>query len=255
MGLTFGGWLILFSGLVAIGSLFLGWADMSFLFWNIGSMTGIAIGIAGVLALWLYPLYMSFAKKQMGRRMIVATWVFVVGIPVAVTININNKGGLLFDVDAGVGVTVFFLAGAILILGILADQLRYIWVRRAQATKNQCSIDRRQNQANGRCYWFHDDASQQVYVQVFHAIGCAKFSLEPSIAVVENNGLAPWVLGEAQDLLMHFEKQIRSRWRVPEPEIVTERNGIREGISGVTKKIRDAFSRFFSRVKAKSPHD
>jgi hypothetical protein len=204
--LSFGGKLIVVSIWIAIASIFVGWVRVSLFASDVTSGPLIAVGIVIVFLLWGYPLQIATNRKRMSMKALVATATSAVVIPVVLGVIIDQR--TLFD--AGPGIVVLILAGMLLLVGILLDQLQLRFGKQEQAS-SRSDI---QSFRFSRCCWVsEDDLQRHVRVQVFHATGHAYFALEPSIALLENKGLHPWALDEALALLQHYEHQIVEVWR------------------------------------------
>jgi len=193
------GWLLLISVCLAFASLFMGWIDIRFFIWIINSWTGIAIGAAFLIIFWLYPLYAAASRKRMNNKVFNVIVILAIVVPISLAVLINNGRG----VESGGGLLVFFCASLLLVLWMVLHQRHY----------GPCSKAVLQKLARGRCYWTEDDNTQVVYVRVFHAIGCAKFSLSPKIEILENHGLRPWALSEAEFILRRFEVEMLGKFR------------------------------------------
>jgi len=51
-----------------------------------------------------------------------------------------------------------------------------------------------------------------VITYLYHAVGQAKFMLEPKLNLEANYGLAPWAIREVEYLVRHHENAIRDAW-------------------------------------------
>ncbi len=204
--LSFGGKLIVLSALVAVTSMLMDWATAYFLFWKITSRTGAAIGAAFVLAFWFYPLRVAFARKRVRKLALSVLVVVAIVMPAVIALKIDQK----WFIDVGPGVAVFFLACILLAFGMIIDQWQHAVEGRVHPVPRNLLRDSR----CGRCCWVSDgDLDRHVWVQVLHATGRAKFSLEPGVALLENQGLQPWALSEAYILVRHHEREIHNIWR------------------------------------------
>lgn len=204
--LSFGGKLIVLSSLIAVASMLMDWAAAYFFFWKVTSRTGVAIGAAIVLAFWLYPLRVVFARKRVSKLALSAIVVIAFVMPVIIAVKINQK----WFVDPGPGVVIFLLACILLAFGMILDQ----WQHAAGGQVHPVPRNLLRDSRCGRCCWISDgDQDRHVLVQVLHATGRARFSLEPGVALLENQGLHPWALSEAYILVRHHERRIRDIWR------------------------------------------
>jgi hypothetical protein len=125
--ITIGGRFILFSACLAIGSLFMGWANVSFLFLPLTSKTGIAIGMIYILCIWIYPSYAAIKHKRLTTKTFILISLIALIVPFVLFDIIDHKRIFwVLDVDAGFGVVIFTLAGLTLVLGMIMDQLSYL---------------------------------------------------------------------------------------------------------------------------------
>jgi hypothetical protein len=241
--LSFGGKLIVLSALIAVASMLMDWANAYFLFWKVTSRTGVAIGAALVLAFWLYPLSVVFARKRVSKSALSAIVVIAVVMPLFIAVKIDQK----WFVDAGPGVVVFLLACILLAFGMILNQWQPAVERQVRPVPRNLLRDSR----CGRCCWINDgDLDRHVLVQVLHATGRAKFSLEPGVALLENQGLHPWALGEAHVLVRHHERQIRATWRNhTDTKVSVDTVASGGALHRVGKIIGAAFGGLFGRLK------
>jgi hypothetical protein len=200
-----GGFLIVLSFWIAVASLFFSWVEISHTSRSVSSWTITAVEIAIVLLLWSYPLQIAGSQKRMGVKATIALGALAIAVPVAVGYAIDQ--GALFD--AGPGILILSVGGFLLMVGLILHLLHHLLGRNAQPVVDaDC-----QNLRCGRCCWIsNDDLHRYVRVHVPHAKGFAQFALEPGLMLVENHGLHPWALGEAQELLKRHQGQIRTIW-------------------------------------------
>lgn len=241
--LSFGGSLVLLSFWIAVASLFFGWVEVSFTSRSVSSGTIIAIEAAIVWVLWSYPLHIATSRKKMGNKAFIAIGTLAIALPVAIGYFIDQQK----FVDVGPGVLVFFSAGVLLIVGLFVDQLQLMF---GKSTLPILTEDI-QNLRCGRCCWISkDDLNRHVRVHVLHAKGFAQFALEPRFILVENHGLHPWALGEAQVLLKHYEEQIRAIWRGRSQTAATVEEVVSEGaLHRAGKTIGALFVGLYGRIK------
>ncbi len=241
--LSFGGKLIVLSALVAVTSMLMDWATAYFLFWKVTSRTGVAIGATLVLAFWLYPLSVVFARKRVSKSALSAIVVIAVVMPLFIAVKIDQK----WFVDPGPGVVVFHLACILLAFGMILDQFQHAARGQVHPAPRNLLRDSR----CGRCCWISDgDLDRHALVQVFHATGRAKFSLEPGVTLLENQGLHPWALSEAYILVRHHERQIRDIWRSHnDTKVSVDKVASGGALHRVGKIIGAAFGGLFGRLK------
>jgi hypothetical protein len=242
-GLSFGGKLIVVSIWIAIASIFVGWVQVSIFARDVFSWPLIAVGMVIVLLLWSYPLQIATNRKRMGMKALAATATSAVVIPLVLGFIIHQQTFF----DAGPGIVVLILAGMLLLVGILLDQLQLRFGKKEQASSRSNIQSFRFN----RCCWVsEDDLQRHVRVQVFHATGHAYFALEPSIALLENKGLHPWALDEAQALLQHYEHQIVEVWRSRSKATEMTDNVASDGaLHRIGKTIGTVFGNLLGRLK------
>jgi hypothetical protein len=241
--LSFGGKLIAISIWIAIASIFVGWVQVSLLASNVISLPLIAVGIVIVFLLWSYPLQIATNRKRMSMKALVTTATLAVVMPVVLGLIIDQQRFL----EAGPGIVVLILAGVLLEVGILLDQLQLSFGKQEQVISRS---DIRNFRFSRCCLVSEDDLQRHARVQVFHATGHAYFALEPSIALLENKGLHPWALDEAKALLQHYEHQIVEVWRSRSKATEKTDNVASDGtLHRVGKAIGTVFGNLLGRFK------
>ena len=140
--ISIGGWLIFFSSVLAMTSLFWPWAEIRFLLFKIGSRTGLAIGVIYVLALWFYPVSAAIKREHMSSSSTILTSVLALTVPIVIALVIDGKGWGPFGIDPGSGVFLFLVAGVTLATGMLLDQFTH-WVAAMFRRRSICPHLRR----------------------------------------------------------------------------------------------------------------
>jgi hypothetical protein len=122
--ITIGGRMIYTSFIIAIASLFLDWADASFLFWHLTSLSGIALSMTVLLVIWSYPLYVTIRRAPLRFLPWLALTTFSLISPVIIWNKIDHtRKFLVIDVDAAFGVGVYAIASLTLLLGMFFHQV------------------------------------------------------------------------------------------------------------------------------------
>ncbi len=112
---NFGGKMIIASGGMAVASMFMDWAHFLFV-----RKSGTSLGLALLLALWLYPLFMVLRNKPINK-----IWGNVFGIAgvataVAFLLHASNKQIAFFHANViGNGAWLFLGAALIYFFGIV----------------------------------------------------------------------------------------------------------------------------------------
>lgn len=211
---------IIVSGCFALASIFLGsWVDISFIFWHINSITGAAIGVTVLLGIWLYPVLMVFMDRPVNKKWVGWAAVFAVLVAIAFMLYVRSKSGILIHTDPGFGVGIFLVACVFLFLGIALYKPKLISLSKTTTSilsGSLCPGDARFPRIRGRglgfYYFCNDDRRMHVITHLYHAVGQAKFMLEPNLGLEGNYGLAPWAIREVEYLVRHHEKEIRDIW-------------------------------------------
>jgi len=121
---TIGGLIISLSFGLALVSLFLDWANVSFLFWHLSSKSGIALGLIYVLVVWAYPTSQSLRGEFLQLWSWVACSVLALALPVYLWQKIDHaRLFIAIDIDAGIGVSSFSVAGLMLAIGMVLHQV------------------------------------------------------------------------------------------------------------------------------------
>ncbi len=68
-------------------------------------------------------------------------------------------------------------------------------------------------QKSGYRFYFFSREETRIHIHVHHAMGEAKFWLEPTIELAQNYGLTPKRLSTARRLIRENENEIRHAWQ------------------------------------------
>lgn len=116
--------LILASGALAALSLLGGWAEVRFLFFTkFSTYTGLALGMFAILLIWVMPVFSVLKNKRMGITATIITLISSILIPISISIAIAGESRGPFYVDPGEGVLLFQIAGILLFVGVILNQL------------------------------------------------------------------------------------------------------------------------------------
>jgi len=125
--ITIGGQVILLSACLAIGSLFMDWASVSFRSWHLTSKDGLALGMIYILCIWIYPSRVAIKRERLTTKPFILISLISLIVPFVLYYKIESKRMyLVFHVDAEFGVYFFILAGVTLVYGMVIDQLPYL---------------------------------------------------------------------------------------------------------------------------------
>lgn len=117
---TLGVVFIIVSGCFALASIFLGsWVDISFIFWNLNSLTGVVIGVTVLLGIWIYPVFSVFMGRPLNKKWAGWAAVFAVLVAIAFMVYVRSRSGIFIHAAPGFGVRMFLIAGIFLFLGVV----------------------------------------------------------------------------------------------------------------------------------------
>lgn len=123
--ITFGGRLIFFSFFLALASLYFNWAEVKFMhLFSLGSRTGWVLGMVFlVFVLWSIPLSKTIGRKPFSALEVKVLSVFALIVPCVVSFSILSKGWGPVGTNLGYGFTLFGVACAMLVFGMLLNKL------------------------------------------------------------------------------------------------------------------------------------